>query len=71
MSRMIATSQDYQRGYDDGLQEGERRGGEKGKEAAAGKAEHYQDWVQDSDGLGANWRAHNIIAAAIRKLKKP
>ncbi len=64
MSQMIVTSQDYQRGYDDGLQEGERRGWEAGKEAAA-ELMHKQTAYPES---GDEWEH---AAAAIRKLKKP
>lgn len=74
--------QNYEMGYNDGLQEGERRGWEAGKEAAAGKIEQIRDeahrgragdaggrWKAGSS--GAEWCLHNIMVAAIRKLKKP
>ena len=71
----------YQRGYDDGLQEGEKRGWEMGREAAA-------EW-HDNEAALARKRLGNLFsqkrtndvkeyalqqefeAAAIRKLKKP
>ena len=60
---MITTmGPDYQRGYDDGLQEGERRGWDDGREAAA-------EWLENQTGYGS--RNRREYAAAIRKLKKP
>ena len=79
MSRMIATSQDYQRGYNDGLQKGERRGWEKGKEAAVAEvlSEAAQTEAERSalrHGRGEVWefdkRLQGIVTA-IKKLKKP
>ena len=55
-------SVDYQAGFAEGLQEGERRGWEAGKEAAA-------EWLESQEGYGSRNRLE--YAAAIRKLKKP
>ena len=60
-NRSLETNIAYQRGYDDGLQEGEKRGWEKAIEAAAKYAaslKSYSGYARD-------------VAAAIRKLKKP
>lgn len=69
MSHMIATSQDYQRGYDDGrqagleagLSEGEAWGWEQGKEAAA--------MAVDSSLIRKN--ITDALSELIRELKKP
>ena len=57
----LTRQMDYQHGYDEGLQEGERRGWEMGKEAAA-------VWLESQEGYGRRNRLE--YAAAIRKLKK-
>ena len=74
MTGMIATSQDYQRGYDDGLQEGERRGWEKGKEAAARKLERLGEaivgietkWENYAGGASINAAVETIVAAILK-----
>ncbi len=50
---------EYRFGWDDAI------------EAAAEKMEHYRDVVKRLDEDPTEWRAYNVAAALIRKLKKP
>ena len=58
---------DYQRGYDDGLSEGERRGWEAGKKAVL-ELLRNEDIEHDPDDVYTG-RAHRV--AAVEKLRKP
>ena len=67
MSGWGGTSMDYQRGYDDGLQEGEARGREAGKKAVLEWLRN-EDIEHDPDDVYTG-RAHRV--AAVEKLRKP
>jgi len=56
----------YQEAYDDGLQEGEKRGWEMGREAVA-------EWLENSGFMyeRGTERHRVLLAGDVRKLKKP